>query len=449
MAERKTNSGGKKFQTRQTGEKRSRVKPPIAKKNNSKFGKNTEDSAIDKGVKNHRGEGNSRNSNAGKRGSSRTGFVNNRSRSTGDSGSKERRNTRNTGRDDSRSAIGKRGKTGRTGKFINSDTEYTEKRTNRYSDTRNTDRKPNKFSNGGKKDADSRGVKTDKLGSNRRSSGRKSGNEIVPKNYKDKKSKYSKTSKQFERTELLENEEVRLNRYIANSGLCSRREADEMIAQGLVKVNGKVVTELGTKVFPKDEVKVDDKRISPEKPVYILLNKPKGYLTTTDDPEGRATVMELIDIPGRERIYPVGRLDRNTTGVLLLTNDGELSQKLMHPSFEIKKVYKAKLDRKPSKEHMLAWVNGIELEDGWMSFEQIGFVDDEDNTILGLEIHSGKNRIVRRMFEHFEYEVKSLDRVLLGELDKMKLGRGKWRFLTDKELGYIDKLKRMKPKRKQ
>jgi len=241
-------------------------------------------------------------------------------------------------------------------------------------------------------------------------------------------------------------EEIRLNRYISNSGLCSRREADALIAQGLVQVNGNVVTELGSKVGPKDVIKVEGRRIMPEKPVYILLNKPKGYITTTDDPDGRKTVMDLIDLPGKERIYPVGRLDRNTTGVLLLTNDGEFAQKMTHPSFEIKKIYRAKLDRKPSKESMLAWVEGIELEDGFMNFEQVGFVDENDPTILGLEIHSGRNRIVRRMFEHFKYEVEALDRVLIGEFDKLKLGRGKWRFLSEKEVAYVERLKRQKPK---
>ncbi len=241
-------------------------------------------------------------------------------------------------------------------------------------------------------------------------------------------------------------EEIRLNRYISNSGLCSRREADALIAQGLVQVNGNVVTELGSKVGPKDVIKVEGRRIMPEKPVYILLNKPKGYITTTDDPDGRKTVMDLIDLPGKERIYPVGRLDRNTTGVLLLTNDGEFAQKMTHPSFEIKKIYRAKLDRKPNKESMLAWVEGIELEDGFMNFEQVGFVDENDPTILGLEIHSGRNRIVRRMFEHFKYEVEALDRVLIGEFDKLKLGRGKWRFLSEKEVAYVERLKRQKPK---
>ena len=242
-------------------------------------------------------------------------------------------------------------------------------------------------------------------------------------------------------------QEIRLNRYIANSGMCSRREADSLIAQGLVKINGEVVTELGTKVRPKDEVKVDGRKIVPEQPVYIVLNKPKGYITTTSDPEGRDTVLDLIDLPGKERIYPVGRLDRNTTGVLLLTNDGEFAQKLTHPSFEIKKVYKVTLDKKPSKEHMLAWVEGVELEDGYMSFEQVGWVEEDEDTVLGVEIHSGRNRIVRRMFEHFGYEVMALDRVLFGEFDKLKLGRSKWRFLTEKEIAYVERLKRKAPKK--
>ncbi len=264
--------------------------------------------------------------------------------------------------------------------------------------------------------------------------------------YKGSNKELEKAGKDLQKGSDLLKSEIRLNRYISNSGLCSRREADTFILQGLVTVNGDKITDLGTKVSKKDVVKVDGKRIMPEKPVYILLNKPKGYITTTNDPEGRKTVMDLIDLPGKERIYPVGRLDRNTTGVLLLTNDGEVSQKLTHPSFEIKKIYRAKLNKKPSKEAMLAWVDGVELEDGYMAFEQIGFVDENDPTVLGIEIHSGRNRIVRRMFEHFKYDVEALDRVLLGEFDKIKLGRGKWRFLADKEVRYIDRLKRTKPK---
>jgi 23S rRNA pseudouridine2605 synthase len=269
----------------------------------------------------------------------------------------------------------------------------------------------------------------------------------TPKAFKGSKREFNRVSNNLEKgAEHAKSKEIRLNRYIANSGICSRREADELILQGLVRVNGDVVTELGTKVKPHDNVKVEDRKVIPEKPVYIIMNKPKGYITTTDDPEGRKTVMELIDLPGKERIYPIGRLDRNTTGVLLLTNDGEMTQKLMHPSFEIKKVYRATLDRKPSKEHMLQLVEGVELEDGMMAFEQCGFVEEGKETVLGVEIKSGRNRIVRRMFEHFGYEVTALDRVLLGEFDKVKLGRGKWRFLTEKEMNYVDRLKRTKAK---
>lgn len=295
-----------------------------------------------------------------------------------------------------------------------------------------------KYSTDKKYSADKRGVKSKYAKGPEKIQG-------AEKNYKGNFRKKEKETANLLNASTLLNESVRINRYIANSGICSRREADVLITQGLVFINGKVVTDLGVKVNPGDEVKVDGRRITPEKPVYLLMNKPKGFITTTSDPEGRPTVLDLIDMPGKERIFPIGRLDRHTTGVLLLTNDGELAQVLTHPSFEIKKVYRAKLDKKPGKEHMLAWVNGVELEDGFMSFEQIGFVDDEDDAILGLEIHSGRNRIVRRMFEHFGYEVKSLDRVLLGEFDKLKLGRGKWRFLNEKEIKYVERLKR-KPK---
>jgi 23S rRNA pseudouridine2605 synthase len=269
----------------------------------------------------------------------------------------------------------------------------------------------------------------------------------TPVAFKGSKREFNRVVSNLEKSaNHAKSDEIRLNRYIANSGICSRREADDLITQGLVKVNGDVVKELGTKIRPSDNVKVEDRKVIPEKPVYIIMNKPKGYITTTDDPEGRKTVMELIDLPGKERIYPIGRLDRNTTGVLLLTNDGEMSQKLMHPSFEIKKVYRATLDKKPSKDHMLQLVEGIELEDGMMAFEQCGFVEEGKENVLGIEIKSGRNRIVRRMFEHFGYEVTALDRVLLGEFDKVKLGRGKWRFLTEKEMNYVDRLKRTKPK---
>ena len=312
------------------------------------------------------------------------------------------------------------------------------KETGSYSGS--TGRGFNKPEFGGKREFEG---KSDRGFSKSKTAKKKDNFQETPKGYKGSRRTFGKVQQQQEQSLLAGEDLVRLNRYIANSGICSRREADELISQGLVKVNGEVVTELGTKVRPHDSVKVEDRKVTPEKPIYILLNKPKGYITSTSDPEGRQTVLDLIDLPGKERIYPVGRLDRNTTGVLLLTNDGELSQKLMHPSFEIKKIYRATLDKKPTKEHMLAWVEGVELEDGWMTFEQIGWVEEGEENVLGVEIKSGRNRIVRRMFEHFGYDVTSLDRAMLGEFDKLKLGRGKWRFLTEKEMRYIERIKRM------
>ena len=265
-------------------------------------------------------------------------------------------------------------------------------------------------------------------------------------NFKGRGKQLRETSGMLEKGASLAAEAVRLNRFIAMSGSYSRREADAFITEGRVSINGTVVTELGTKVQPGDSVKLDGQKIAAQKPVYILLNKPKGYVTTTDDPEGRQTVMDLIQLPAADNLFPVGRLDRNTTGVLLITNDGDLAQKIMHPSFNIKKIYRVKLDRKPTREHMLEWIAGVDLEDGRMSFEQVGFVEKEEPTVLGVEIHSGRNRVVRRMFEHFGYEVKSLDRVLLGEFDKLNLGRGRWRFLNDKEMRYVMKIKARKNK---
>jgi 23S rRNA pseudouridine2605 synthase len=286
----------------------------------------------------------------------------------------------------------------------------------------------------------------DKFNKEEHKRGRKEMQQAPPANFKGRGKQLRETSGMLEKGASLAVEEVRLNRYIAMSGSYSRREADAFITEGRVNVNGLVVNELGTKVQPGDVVKLDGQRIAAQKPVYILLNKPKGYVTTTDDPEGRQTVMDLIQLPAADNLFPVGRLDRNTTGVLLITNDGDLAQKIMHPSFNIKKIYRVKLDRKPSREHMMDWIAGVQLEDGRMSFEQVGFVEKEEPTVLGVEIHSGRNRVVRRMFEHFGYEVKSLDRVLLGEFDKLNLGRGRWRFLNDKEMRYVMKIKARKQK---
>lgn len=225
----------------------------------------------------------------------------------------------------------------------------------------------------------------------------------------------------------------RLNKYLANAGICSRREADKFISAGLVTINGKVVTELGTKVMPGDVVKFNNEKVNPEKKVYILLNKPKDCVTTTDDPEGRRTVMDLIKGACEERVYPVGRLDRNTTGLLLLTNDGELAEKLTHPSYNKKKIYHVFLDKPFHPEHMEELLNGIELEDGMIAVDAISYVGNSKFEI-GIEIHSGRNRIVRRMMEHLGYEVVKLDRVYYAGLTKLNLPRGKWRFLTQSEI---------------
>jgi len=230
-----------------------------------------------------------------------------------------------------------------------------------------------------------------------------------------------------------ETDEIRLNRYIANAGICSRREADDLISSGQISVNGKIITEMGYKVRPTDVVKYGKKALNPEKMVYILINKPKDYITTTDDPEERKTVLDLIAGACSERVYPVGRLDRNTTGLLLLTNDGELAEKLTHPSSGIKKIYQAELDKPITTEDFEQLQAGVELEDGFIRPDEVGLVTP-DAQVVGLEIHSGRNRIVRRMFEHLGYEVQKLDRTVFAGLNKKDLPRGKWRFLTEKEV---------------
>ncbi len=226
---------------------------------------------------------------------------------------------------------------------------------------------------------------------------------------------------------------IRLNKYIANAGICSRRDADELIASGQIKVNGKVVTELGLKVSTNDKVVYRGKTLTLEKPVYVLLNKPRDFITTTDDPQGRKTVMDLIKQAGNERLFPVGRLDRNTTGLLLLTNDGELAEKLAHPSHNVKKIYRVELDKRITKDDIQKIANGLMLEDGPANVDQIAMLST-DNRTLGMEIHIGKNRIVRRIFEHLGYDVLKLDRVVYAGLDKKNLPRGKWRFLSEKEI---------------
>ena len=230
------------------------------------------------------------------------------------------------------------------------------------------------------------------------------------------------------------NEPLRLNKYLANAGICSRREADEYIQSGVVSVNGEVVTELGTKVLRSDEVKFHDQIVTLEKKVYVLLNKPKGFVTTSDDPQQRNTVMDLVKDACPERIYPVGRLDRNTTGVLLLTNDGDMASKLTHPKFLKKKVYHVFLDKNVAVEDLQKIAEGIELEDGEIHADAVEYADERDKSQVGIEIHSGKNRIVRRIFEALGYRVIRLDRVLFAGLTKKNLRRGDWRFLTEREV---------------
>ena len=229
-------------------------------------------------------------------------------------------------------------------------------------------------------------------------------------------------------------EEIRLNKFIANSGLCSRREADEYIKTGLIKVNGKIVTELGTKVKHNDDIRYNDERIKSERLVYILLNKPKDYITTLKDPFAKKTVMHLVQNACKERIYPVGRLDRNTTGVLLLTNDGDLTKKLTHPSYNKMKVYNVTLDKSLTRPHFNQILKGITLDDGIIAADNLSYIDNSDKSQIGIELHSGKNRIVRRIFNSLGYNVKKLDRVYFAGLTKKGVQRGAWRFLMEKEI---------------
>jgi 23S rRNA pseudouridine2605 synthase len=231
------------------------------------------------------------------------------------------------------------------------------------------------------------------------------------------------------------NEQMPLNKFIAHCGVCGRREAAELVKKGLVVVNGEKILEPSFRVLGNEDVKVQGKKIFLQHNLtYILLNKPKDYITTSKDPEGRKTVLDLIKGATQERVYPVGRLDRNTTGVLLLTNDGELAQKLTHPSFEIKKIYEVKLDKPVTKKDLEAIAEGVTLEDGFVHADSVAYIDNSDKSLIGIEIHSGRNRIVRRIFEHLGYDVKGLDRVMFANLTKKNVDRGHWRMLNEKEI---------------
>jgi 23S rRNA pseudouridine2605 synthase len=254
------------------------------------------------------------------------------------------------------------------------------------------------------------------------------------------KKPFTKSEGRSEKKTVSNPDELRLNRFIANAGICSRRDADMLIAEGKIKVNGTVVTEMGYKVQLSDKVQYQGKDLHPETMQYVLLNKPTDFITTMDDPQGRNTVMSLVSKACTERIFPVGRLDRNTTGLLLFTNDGELAKKLTHPSHQIKKIYQVTLDKPLTKEHFEEILKGVPLEDGVAHVTELAILS-EDNMSLGIEIHIGKNRIVRRIFEHFGYNVDKLDRVMFGPLTKQNLPRGKWRHLGPKEIMQLKKVK--------
>jgi 23S rRNA pseudouridine2605 synthase len=231
---------------------------------------------------------------------------------------------------------------------------------------------------------------------------------------------------------------IRLNRFIANSGICSRRDADEHIRNGLVTVNGRVVTDMGVKVSASDDVRYRNKRLSAEKKVYIVMNKPKDYVTTVEDPHADKTVLDLIGNAIPERVYPVGRLDKSTTGILLLTNDGDLAGKLTHPKYKRRKIYHVFLDKAVTKNDLFKLTEGVELDDNVIvAADAVSYADEEDKTQIGIELHSGQNRVVRRMFETLGYRVRKLDRVYFAGLTKKNLPRGKWRFLTEKEIGML------------
>jgi 23S rRNA pseudouridine2605 synthase len=234
---------------------------------------------------------------------------------------------------------------------------------------------------------------------------------------------------------------IRLNKYISNAGVCSRREADKLISAGAVTVNGKVVTELGTKVSPHDKIQYGEQSLKLEKSRYVLLNKPKGFITTTDDPQERKTVMTLIAKACKERVYPVGRLDRNTTGLLLFTNDGDLAKKLLHPRHGIQKIYHVVLDKAVTKKDMNHILEGVQLDDGVVKVDAVEYIGDgKDKKQLGIELHSGKNRVIRRIFETLNYKVIRLDRVAFAGLTKKNLPRGEWRLLEEKEISFLKML---------
>ena len=276
-----------------------------------------------------------------------------------------------------------------------------------------------------------------KYGSNRAQGGTRTEKRGSRASARDKEKKTARPVRKSGKEAAANSREgIRLNKYIANSGLCSRREADTYISTGLVSINDKIITELGTKVYPDDIVKFNGETIRNEEKVYIVMNKPKDFVTTVSDPHAKDTVVGLVKNKCSARVFPVGRLDKATTGVLLLTNDGDMADKLMHPSYEKKKIYHVFLNKRLKGTDMAALLNGITLEDGFIKADSISYVDN-DETQVGVEIHSGRNRIIRRMFEHLGYKIKKLDRVYFAGLTKKNLRRGQWRFLTKDEIAML------------
>lgn len=328
-----------------------------------------------------------------------------------------------------------------------SDTSYESRMEKRYSkvekepfvSNQSEERKPfgqTNFKRGGEGRSSS-----DKRGKYERGSlkyGRRPGSET---DRDDDRAKSFVQKRRFKKVEKdVHKDTIRLNKYIANSGICSRREADELIVQGLVEVNGQVVTEMGYQVEKTDKVVFDGQGITPEKPVYVLLNKPKGYISTTKDDKARKTVMDLVANASPYRVFPVGRLDRSTTGVILLTNDGHMTKKLTHPSFDAKKIYHVTLDKKLTNEDMRLIVEGIRLEEGIATVDQISFIEGKPKNEIGMEIHIGWNRVIRRIFQRLGYEVEALDRVMFAGLTKKNIKRGHWRILTDLEVNTLKML---------
>lgn len=300
-------------------------------------------------------------------------------------------------------------------------------------------RKP-KTTRGGERHFDSRDKYEDgdKKPFNRKPSNKKP--YIRPETAEDKTKSFIQKRRLEKISKEVHKDTIRLNKYIANSGICSRREADELIAQGLVEVNGKVVTEMGYQVQKTDRVVFDSQNITPEKPVYVLLNKPKGYISTTKDEKARKTVMDLTANASPYRIFPVGRLDRQTTGVILLTNDGHITKKLTHPSFAMRKIYHVTLDRKLTNDDMKLIGEGIRLEEGVAEIDSISFIEGKPKNEIGIELHIGWNRVVRRIFQKLGYEVEALDRVMFAGLTKKNIKRGHWRILNELEVNNLKML---------